>query len=65
MKKIFEVIINTFNDERVKALYITIFIFILLISFITLIIIFPIILGVIAILLLFFGIYIIVLSILN
>lgn len=65
MKNILEAIINTFNNEFIKALYITIFIFILMSTFVVLVINFPIILGILLVLAIFLGIYMIVLDVLS
>lgn len=62
MKKIFESMVMVFNDERVKALYITIFIIIFAISLLALILMFPFILGILFFLIIFVGVYIMVLD---
>lgn len=61
MKKIFKAIANTFINKYVKALYITIFIFIAIGAFIALIYFFPIIIGIMIILTLFALVYFLVL----
>ena len=65
VKDVFKAIIETFNNEYVKALYITIFIFLLIFSFILLIMAFPIILGIGIVLFIFLSIYLIVLDFFN
>lgn len=65
MKNIFKAIVETFNNKYVKALYITIFIFLLTLSFLLLIVAFPIILGIGIVLFIFLSIYSIVLDIFN
>lgn len=62
LKKIFESMVMVFNDERVKALYITIFIIIFAISLLALILMFPFILGILFFLTIFVGVYIMVLD---
>lgn len=62
MKNVFRSIVDVFNNEYVKALYITIFIFILMLGFILLVITFPIILGIGIVAFIFLSIYLLVLE---
>ena len=65
MKNIFKAIVETFNNKYVKALYITIFILILILCFLLLLISFPTILGMGIVFFIFLSIYLIVLDIFN
>ena len=65
VKDVFKAIIKIFNNEYVKALYITIFIFLLIFGFALLIMAFPIILGIGIALFIFLSIYLIVLYTFN
>lgn len=62
MKKIFKAIAYTFNNRYVKALYLTIFIFMAIGAITALIIFFPIIVGIMIILTIFAFVYFMILN---
>ena len=62
MKNVFKAIVDVFNNEYVKALYITIFVFNLMLGFILVIINFPVIWGICIVVFIFLSIYLLILE---
>ena len=65
MKEIFKAIQDTFNNKYIKTLYLTLFVFIMFFSLVSLIILYPELLGVMVLGVMVFGIYIIIFDLID